>query len=207
MTQFIANNNAASSLAAPISNTATSLTVQSGQGALFPNPSAGQQFALTMVDAATGLLTEVMYCTARSGDTMTVTRGQESTTALAWLAGDLCANDWTAGQFAAMQQAALLFPARIVTASGAFTMSGADAAGGVGLNRTSGLGASSTTLPNVAGLYAIEDLAGNFNTYPVTVTAPGGTTILGTSAVALATDYQCAYFRLYTGGNIWSFKP
>ena len=42
---FIFANNASTTLAAPITNAATSLTVSSGTGAEFPTPSAGQQFA------------------------------------------------------------------------------------------------------------------------------------------------------------------
>jgi hypothetical protein len=205
---FLFANNAATTLAAPISSTATSVTLASGTGSEFPSPSAGQQFELTFNDAATGLLTEIVYCTSRSGDVLTIVRAQEGTTAQSWLAGDLAANLVTAGQMAAMLQTASLFPARIVTASGAFTMSTSDAGGGVGLNRTSSLAQSSTTLPgsSVAGdIYAVEDLASNFNGYPVTVNAPAGMTIAGAANVLLDVNKQCAYFRYY-GSNVWSFK-
>lgn len=208
MSVFLFANNASSSLAAPISNAAVSLTLAAGTGAEFPNPSAGQQFGLTMNDAATGLLTEIMYCTARTGDVLTVARAQEGTVALSWLAGDLAANLLTAGMMAAMQQVSALFPARIVTASGAFAMSTADAAGGVGLNRTSGVAVSSTMLPagaTVGQTYAIEDLAGNFNAFPCTVSSPGGQSIAGMAAVVLNGNRQSSSFRYY-GSNIWSVK-
>lgn len=214
MTTFIFANNASSTLAAPISNVATSVTLAAGTGALFPNPSAGQQFSLTFNDAATGLLTEIVYCTARSGDTLTIARAQEGTVAQGWLAGDLAANLVTAGQMAAMQQSAGLFPARVVTASGAFVLTTADAYGGVGLNRTSALATSSTALPDAATngqWYFIEDLvpggAGNFNAFPVTVDASSGTTIDGEASVTCNVAGQCAMFRLYTDANLWSFKP
>lgn len=209
MAIFLFSNNGNTTFAAPISNTATTLNVSSGSGALFPNPSAGQQFALTANDAATGSLFEIMYCTGRSGDTLTVVRAQEGTTALSWLAGDILYNGPTAGQQSSFLQSASLNPARIVTASGAFTMSTLDAGGGVGLNRTSGLATSSTSLPNSATggqLYAIEDLAKNFNAFPVTVNAPGGQSIAGAASVTLNVNGQCGYFRYY-GSNIWSFKP
>lgn len=209
MTTFLFANNANSSLAAPITAAATSLTLQSGAGALFPNPSAGQQFALTLNDALTGLIYEIVYCTARSGDTLTVVRGQEATNAVSWLAGDLAANDCTAGTMSGLVQTAALYPSRIITASGAFVMTTADANGAVGLNRITSPGVSSTTTPSaaVAGqLYAIEDLAKNFNTYPVTVNAPAGMTFAGAASVLLNVNGQCAYFRFY-GSNIWSFKP
>jgi hypothetical protein len=205
---FTFANNASSTLAAPISSTALSVSLAAGTGALFPNPSAGQQFALTFNDAATGLLTEVVYCTARSGDTLTIVRAQEGTVAQNWLAGDLAANLVTEGTMAAMQQTSALFPARVITASGAFLMFATDANGGVGLNRVSSPGVSSTTLPNSPGQYWIEDLAKNFNAYNVTFTYPGGTTGPdGAATQILNVNGQCAAFRLYSAGNIWSFKP
>jgi len=209
---FVFANNASSALAAPITNVATSVTLSAGTGALFPNPSVGppqQQFGLTFNDAATGLLTEICYCTARSGDTLTIVRAQEGTVALSWLAGDLAANLVTAGMMAAMQQSAALNPTRQVTTSGAFTMTTSDAGGAVGLNRVSGVSASSTTLPTgaTAGqLYAIEDLARNFQAAPVTVSYPAGQTgPNGATEQVLNVNGQCAYFRYY-GSNQWSYK-
>ncbi|MCK7231002.1 hypothetical protein L8P23_02535 [Enterobacter roggenkampii] len=91
-------NNAQTVLTAGISASATSLTVNSGTGALFPSATAGvSYFKLTLVDAATGQLSEIVHVTARSGDTMTITRGQEGTTARAWSANDIAANMLTAG--------------------------------------------------------------------------------------------------------------
>lgn len=207
-TTFLFANDASTTLAAPITSTATSVTVAAGTGALFPNPSANQQFAFTFNDAATGLLTEIVYCTARTTDTLTIVRAQEGTVALLWNAGDLGANLITAGQMAAMLQTATLSPARIVTTSGAFTMTTADAGGAVGLDRSSGLASSSTTLPSnaLAGqLYAIEDLNQNFNAANVTVNAPAGMTVANKSDVILNINGQCSYFRFY-GSNTWSWK-
>ncbi len=87
MTYLFAND-AKTTLAASISSAATSLTVASGSGSLFPSPTGGDIFALTLKDAASGATTEIMHCTARSGDLLTVVRGQEGTTALNWAAGD-----------------------------------------------------------------------------------------------------------------------
>src|ERR1019366_508289 len=81
-------NNAQTTLAGPITNTATSLNVSAGTGVLFPTPGAGYGFKLTLVSAATPTINEIMLVTSVSGDTFTVTRAQESTTALNWLAGD-----------------------------------------------------------------------------------------------------------------------
>ena len=95
-TKYLFSNNATTTLAQSVSATATVLNVASGDGDLFPSPSSGQAFAVTLVDAATGLTNEICYCTSRSGDQLTVIRGQEGTNAIAWSAGDTCANYITA---------------------------------------------------------------------------------------------------------------
>lgn len=101
-------NNASTTLASPITNTATSCSLAAGTGSLFPVVTAGTYFELTFQDAATGLVNEIAYVTARTGDVCTITRGQEGTTAVAWLAGDLAQNFWTAGSARAMIQVAQL---------------------------------------------------------------------------------------------------
>ena len=95
-TEYLFSNNATTTLAQSVSATATVLNVASGDGSLFPSPASGQAFAVTLVDAATGLTNEICYCTSRSGDQLTVIRGREGTNAIAWAAGDTCANYITA---------------------------------------------------------------------------------------------------------------
>lgn len=104
MSILLFSNNAQSTLSGAITNTATTISLASGGGALFPNPSAGYYFVATIIDAATGLLNEIIWVTGRSGDTLTVIRAQETTTGLNWLAGDIIGNFWTAGQATAMLQ-------------------------------------------------------------------------------------------------------
>ncbi|HEE9909086.1 TPA: hypothetical protein R8G48_002112 [Citrobacter braakii] len=95
---LLAANNAQTVLAAGISSTATSLTVNAGTGTLFPSPAAGTSFfKLTIIDAATGSLTEIVHVTARAGDVFTIQRGQEGTVQRAWSANDIAANMMTAG--------------------------------------------------------------------------------------------------------------
>ena len=206
---FLFANNASTTLSAPITNTATSLTVQSGGGAEFPNPSASQQFAATLNDLATGLLSEIVYCTARAGDSfVTLLRAQEGTVALAWLAGDLIANLLTAGQMAAMVQQVTVSPIREVTTSGAFTTNSSDANGSIGLNRTSGVGPSTTILPadaQPAQSYTYEDLVGNFQQFPLTINPPAGMTIAGLSQFVCNVNRQSVSFTYY-GGNLWSIN-
>lgn len=94
-------NNAQTVLAAGISASATTLTVNTGTGALFPSPVSGTSyFKLTLIDATTGQLTEIVHVTSRTGDTMTISRAQEGTTARAWSANDIAANMLTAGTIA-----------------------------------------------------------------------------------------------------------
>lgn len=79
-------NNAWGTLAAGISASDVTLSLTSGQGARFPALTAGQWFWLTLADAANNL--EIVKCTARSGDTLTVVRGQDGTTAKAYNTSD-----------------------------------------------------------------------------------------------------------------------
>ena len=114
---FLAANNATSVLNAPISSGTTTLTVSPGTGALFPTPTGGNYFVLTVVDAASGLLREIMHVTAVTGDTFTVVRAQEGTTARAYALNDPVANLWTAGQLAALTQTNQLGTAAYLNAS------------------------------------------------------------------------------------------
>jgi len=86
MTQFVFANNVNTTLASAVSNTATSVTLASS--ANLPTLSAGQVMPLTLNDAATGQVYEIMYVTAISGPTLTVTRAQEGTGAQNWNTGD-----------------------------------------------------------------------------------------------------------------------
>lgn len=92
-------NNAFTTLGSAISPTATAITVASGTGAKFPTPGAGQYFMATLFasGSSTGLPNEIVRVTARTGDTLTVVRGQEGTTAQSWSVGDTFANFITAG--------------------------------------------------------------------------------------------------------------
>lgn len=95
---------------------------------------------------------------------------------------------------------------RLITASGAFTIAVTDRS--IGMNRTAAVATSSAPLPST-NLYAgfevsIEDLVGNFQAFPVTITPPAGT-IAGLANVVLNVNRQCARFRYY-GTNLWSVK-
>lgn len=87
-------NNARSTLASGISNVATSIAVATGDGSKFASPSGGDWQDVTLDD---GTNIEIVHLTGRSGDTLTVTRGQESTTAVAFSAGAKVEARFTAG--------------------------------------------------------------------------------------------------------------
>lgn len=187
-------NNASSTLAAGISNSATSLTLVTGTGAKFPQIGSGQYFKLTLNDAATGLVYEIMHCTAISGDTLTVVRGQEGTSAVAWLEGDLAANIVTAGTLSALVQS--------------------------GNSVNSGIGATefSTYAGNPNG--NVAGAAGSSTTFPslcwdTTDSILWACTTTGTSSTAVWTGLYPAQSRLahgecrfnYTGPTVVTLSP
>lgn len=114
-------NNANATLAASITNSATSITVTTGQGARFPTLSAGDYFYATLIDVSNNL--EIVKVTARSTDVLTVVRAQESTTARAYSTGDRIELRLTAQTFV---DATTITPAavsdQVNTSTGAFDL-------------------------------------------------------------------------------------
>jgi hypothetical protein len=88
MPLFLSANFANTTLASGLTSGGTIITVASGTGAQFPSPTGGNYFTVTLNDALTGLVYEICNCTSRTGDNLTVTRGQQGTSARAWLIGD-----------------------------------------------------------------------------------------------------------------------
>lgn len=82
-------NNAVATLAANIASDAVSLTVDTGQGALFPSlvGDASDWFYASIVDSSSNR--EIVKVTARSSDTFTIVRAQDGTTARAFADGDI----------------------------------------------------------------------------------------------------------------------
>lgn len=79
------NNNAVSLLARGIGAEDTTLTVLAGHGAMFPSPGENEFFTVTLEDQA-AQDQEIVHVFARNGDTFTIARGREGTTARAWTA-------------------------------------------------------------------------------------------------------------------------
>jgi hypothetical protein len=80
------SNNASATLASAIVSGSTTITLASGQGALFPTLSGSAFFYGTLVDSSNNI--EIVKCTARTGDSLTVTRAQGGSSARAFSAGD-----------------------------------------------------------------------------------------------------------------------
>lgn len=95
-------DNASSLLASGITNVQTTLTVTATQGALFPAPGAGQIAVVTLED--TGGNIEIVWCTGRTSDTLTIVRAQEGTSAAAFASGSRVELRCTAGILQAMLQ-------------------------------------------------------------------------------------------------------
>ena len=86
MSTFVFVNNFSTTLAAALTSTATTATLASSTG--LPTLASGQIMPLTLNDAATGQIYEILYVTAISGATLTIERAQEGTAAQAWAIGD-----------------------------------------------------------------------------------------------------------------------
>lgn len=84
-------NNAAAVLGAPTPASgagSTTITLSSGQGALFPAVGANQSFYATLRQAANLSVNEIVLVTARATDVLTVLRAQDGTSAINWGTND-----------------------------------------------------------------------------------------------------------------------
>lgn len=79
-------NNAFGTISAGINSSATTVTLDSGQGARFPTLGGSDHFYGTLIDTSNNV--EIIKVTARSSDSMTVTRAQDNTSARAFSIGD-----------------------------------------------------------------------------------------------------------------------
>lgn len=79
-------NNAATTIAGSINSVVTTINLAANTGTLFPTLSGSDWFYGTLIDASNNL--EVVKVTARATDALTVTRGQDGTTARSYTVGD-----------------------------------------------------------------------------------------------------------------------
>jgi hypothetical protein len=89
MTQLFTDN-ATSVLAAHLDATAQTITLSQGDGIKFPSPAPGDYAILTLTQARDETSWENVKLTARTGDVLTVDRGQEGTLPAIWLTGSRC---------------------------------------------------------------------------------------------------------------------
>jgi len=92
-------NNAKTTLASSLTNVATSASVV--DGSVFPTLGAGEYFYCTFDDGSNN---EIVKVTARSGNTLTIVRGVDNTTARAFSSGDAAELRATAGLLTDIQE-------------------------------------------------------------------------------------------------------
>lgn len=86
--KLLFTNNAVTTVAAPVTSGATSMSVAAGTGVQFPTLGAGQYFRGTFVKSGDSTIFEIVKVTAHAGDVFTIVRSQESTSARSWSTGD-----------------------------------------------------------------------------------------------------------------------
>jgi len=91
------SNNVDTQLSAPLTDVGTSATLADGSG--LNTPTGGDYELLTLIDGAT---VEIVSMTARTGNTITIARAQEGTTAVAWGTGARVFAGVTAGTLEAL---------------------------------------------------------------------------------------------------------
>ncbi len=92
-------NDAASTIAQSISAGTTTVVLASGTGTIFPHPMGGGDFFMLKLinPLANPVVSEIVAVTARTGDTLTVQRAQEGTSASAFPGGSIASHRVTAG--------------------------------------------------------------------------------------------------------------
>ena len=158
------SNNAGTGLVYPITTSATTLYVNGGSGSLFPSPTGGQYFPITLLSQQYGYL-EIVYCTARSGDVLTVVRAQEGTTAHSFATGDAVQQRITAGSLNDLR--------------GADNVT--DIYAGTGIAVSGSTGAVTVSNTGVTALNAGSGISLSGSTGTVTITAPTPSSIVTTN--------------------------
>lgn len=170
-------NNATTTLASGVTAAATTVVVTTSTGALFPSLGAGDYFYATLTQGTAK--SEIIKVTARSGDTLTVVRGQDNTSAQSFNAGDAISLRPVAAIFT---DATLLSSTQVTTALGYTPLSGNQTITFTGDATGSGATSVSLTLSNsgaTAGTY------GSSTAVPVvTVDAKGRITSVTTQAIS-----------------------
>jgi hypothetical protein len=225
MSQYALANNVSTTIASSVTSTATTITLASN--ANFPTIPAGYVWAVTLNDAATKTVFEIVYVTSTSGANLQgCLRGQEGTTAQAWLANDKAFAADTAGilgSFVTTTQAAgfvQLNPS--IQQSGSINVSGNIVASGSGniLSNVAIGGNLTVTSVGVFGSYiqpvavypTLPYAATPISSLPLAFHASGGGAYIGPSSALAVRGITASllaiasstgnFFALDTSGNI-----
>ena len=181
-------NNAATGLVYPITSSATTLTVNGGSGTLFPNPTGGNYFMITLISSGSGNM-EIVQCTARSGDTFTIVRAQEGTTAQSFAIGDAVQLRITAGSLQTFANPTVVNSVAAGTGIGVSSSTGNVTISNTGvtaLNAGTGISLSgSTGTITITGPTTVTN-ANNLTTTNFTITESGGKLIFKYGATTIA---------------------
>ena len=219
-----ARNFAIADLASGITNVATSITLATGKGALFPDPSADGAFNVPLYNSTDYTApwldpdVEIVRVTAKSTDTFTVTRAQEGTSAVAHNTGGK-----TYSLYMALTRKAYDDLITALIAVRGVTLGGTGAAtftdGGVLIGN--GTGAVQATSAGTAGQVLTSNGTGVDPTFQTAsggtvdngvqnfrLTLVTGTPVMTTDQTAKTTVYLTPYtgnrIALYDGSSAWS---
>lgn len=190
-------NNAASTLASPITNVDTSLSVATGNGSLFPSLGSGDFFYCTLENGATR---EIVKVTGRTGDVFTIVRAQEGTTALNWSSGATVSHRITAASLGALSS---------ISINATSKTTGYTAAAGDNYPQDTSGGGFTVTLPaspNVGDApILIHDIAGTFSANNL-VLGRNGNKIMGLSEDCTIKTNNVSVWLLWSGATYgWRF--
>ena len=96
------DNNASATNSVQVEIVDTTVTLQTNEGQLFPNPAGADFFICTLEDTSGNV--EIVHCTDNTTDVLTVTRAQENTTAKLFPTGTKVELRTTAGVFGGFLQ-------------------------------------------------------------------------------------------------------
>lgn len=201
-------NNATSTLASGITNSATSVTVAPGDGAKFPSLTGSQYFKATLVKA-TGEI-EVVKVTAKATDTFTIVRANEAvagaSTAYAFSAGDKIECRFTAGTVAdeldRLDAAALI---SVANKTANYTVLAADTSDLIRMDTTAG--ALTVTLPQISTLtddFSVKVSKVTSDGNAVSIARSGSDTINGATSYSLTSQWQSAWLIADRSTNTWT---
>ena len=200
-TKALFTNNASTTLASNITNIATSLTVATGQGSLFPSPTGTDYFMCTL-QGASGTPIEIVKVTARSTDTFTIVRAQEGTSASGFSTGDIVELRITAGDLNTFPQLAGASTFTGPTQGTVTTDNDLSFDMSVTNNfKCTPTGTNALTFTNITAGQSGYVLLVNTGGYAITAAATTKVNTTFLSTVSTAGTYLCSYFT--DGTNVY----